>query len=150
MNAKEPEKLYPGDNADVQDILCLAEAYSDAAAVLLQNAQRGVPLSYAPARLCSIHAIELCLNAFLRSRGIPNCQIRGRMHDLADTDFVDSLSIKKKTAAHLVAMTEKREYLISRYGPEAAKEHTELNRLTATLEEVMRKVKKYLISESGN
>jgi hypothetical protein len=122
----------------------LAEAYHAAAAALFQNAKKGSPLSYAPARLCSIHAIELCLNAFLRSKGVSNSQIRSRVHNLADTSFVDALRLRKKTAAHLEAMTEKREYLISRYGPEYADQHSELNRLTATLEEVVSKVTKYL------
>jgi hypothetical protein len=144
LSKNDPEKSYPGDNAAVQDILRLAEAYHAAATALFQNAQRGAPLSYAPARLCSIHAIELCLNAFLRSRGVPNSEIRARVHNLADTTFIDTLRLRKKTADHLVAMTKKREYLISRYAPEFVEQHSELNRLTATLNEVMSKVTKYI------
>jgi hypothetical protein len=147
LSNEEPGKFFPGDNADVREILNLAEAYRAAATALFPNARRGAPLSYAPARLCSIHAIELCLNAFLRSKGIPNSQIRARMHNLADDTFVDSLRLRKKTAAHLIAMTEKREYLISRYGPELSDQHTELNRLTATLDEVVNKVTNYLLPE---
>lgn len=66
------------------------------------------------------------------------------MHRLADSDFVDALKLRKKTAAHLVTMTEKREYLISRYGPEIASQHSELNRLSATLDEVMAKIARHV------
>jgi hypothetical protein len=52
---------------------------------------------------------------------------------------VAELKLRKKTAEHLQAMTERREYLISRYAPELTSQHTELNRLQATLEEVRKK-----------
>jgi len=99
---------------------------------------------YAPARMCAIHAIELFLNAFLRHEGISHGQIRGRMHNLADPSFVTTLKLRKKTAQHLRDMSEKREYLISRYAPEMASQHTEVNRLMATSEEIMQKVCKHL------
>lgn len=99
--------------------------------------------------MCAIHAIELYLNAFLRHEGVTPEEIRGRLHDLAEATFVDKLKLRKKTAQHLEAMTAKREYLISRYAPERAKEHTELTRLAATLAEVMKKVGKHLHSTSS-
>ncbi len=71
------------------------------------------------------------------------------MHNLAEPMFVAKLQLRKRTALHLEAMTAKREYLISRYAPEQTKEHTELNRLTATLKEVMAKVGKHLRSSSS-
>ena len=61
-------------------------------------------------------------------------------HESVTGPFVVALGLRKRTAAHLVAMTERREYLISRYAPEQASQHTELNRLRATLEEVRKKV----------
>jgi hypothetical protein len=42
--------------------------------------------------------------------------------------------------AHLESMTGKREYLVSRYGPEMAATVSQVNRLTATLDEVADKV----------
>jgi hypothetical protein len=99
--------------------------------------------------MCAIHAIELYLNAFLRHEGVAPEEIRKRMHNLAEPRFVDKLKLRKKTALHLKAMTTKREYLISRYAPERITEHTELNRLTATLREVKAKVGKYLHSPFG-
>lgn len=71
------------------------------------------------------------------------------MHNLAEPMFVAKLQLRKRTALHLEAMTAKREYLISRYARERASEHTEWNRLTATLKEVMAKVGKHLHSTSS-
>lgn len=138
------EKPYPGTHADISQILDLAFSYSDAAETLFDIAKKGQPLSYAPARLCSIHAIELFLNAFLRQSGADPGQIRGRLHNLADTAFVTTLKLRKKTASHLVSMTEKREYLIARYAPELTEQHSELNRLRATLAEVRKKTAEHL------
>jgi len=69
----------------------------------------------------------------------PPGHVRARLHNLADERFVEELKLRKKTAEHLRAMTERREYLISRYAPELTSQHTELNRLQATLEEVRKK-----------
>ncbi|MEL7258764.1 MAG: hypothetical protein AAFN80_13105 [Pseudomonadota bacterium] len=139
MSLYAETSTYPGSRAEVCELLNLAGAYYAAAANLLRNAEKKAPLSYAPARLCSIHSIELYLNAFLRHQGTSPEEIRGRRHNLADPGFVATLKLRKKTAIHLTTMTERREYLISRYAPELASQHTELNRLTATLDEVMNK-----------
>ena len=144
MNLVQTKRYYPGSHAEIEEIIDLAEAYYEAAKVLFQNGSKGDSISYAPARLCSIHAIELFLNAFLRYEGRSSEQIRGRLHNLADEAFTTKLRLRKKTADHLTAMTEKREYLISRYAPELAFQHTELNRLTATLEEIRSKMIMYL------
>ena len=98
-------------------------------------------------RLCAIHAIELYLNAFLRHEGVAPEQIRARMHNLSDPQLVTAIKLKKKTAEHLEALTNRREYLISRYGPEQVSQHTELHRLQATLKEMMMKVGKHLRSD---
>jgi hypothetical protein len=133
-------EAYPGYQASKWQILELANEYYHAAIVLFQKARKEAPLSYAPARFCCIHAIELYLNVFLRHEGVPPEAIRNRMHNLADPAFVEKLKLKTKTADHLAAMTAKREYLISRYAPERVGDHTELNRMSATLVEVMTKV----------
>lgn len=137
---------YPGSNANPLEVLNLADAYSRASNLLFSQGQKRAALSIAPARMCAIHAIELCLNAFLRHEGFAPEEIRKRMHNLDEPTFVAKLQLRKKTALHLKAMTAKREYLISRYAPERAREHTELNRLTATLKEVMAKVGEHLRS----
>ena len=139
-----PPKPYPGTAASKWQILDLANEYYGAALALFQKAEREAPLSYAPARLCCIHAIELYLNAFLRHEGIGAEQIRRRMHNLADPLFVERLGLKRRTAKHLATMTERREYLISRYAPELITEHSELDRLSATLVEVMAKVRDHM------
>lgn len=138
------QNAYPGSKASIGQMLDLANAYYDAATTLFKKAQKKEPLSYAPARLCCIHAIELYLNVFLRHEGVLPEQIRARMHNLADPAFVARLKLKNKTARHLESMTEKREYLISRYGPEQIAEHSQLNRLLATLVEIATKIGKYL------
>ncbi|MEM1149697.1 MAG: hypothetical protein AAGI03_03955 [Pseudomonadota bacterium] len=140
-------QTYPGSQADPLQVFELAEAYYDAAISLFAGSTKGQKLRYAPARLCSIHAIELYLNAYLRSAGEPPEQVRARLHNLADERFVEELKLRKKTAEHLQAMTERREYLISRYAPELTSQHTELNRLQATLEEVRKKTAAKLADE---
>ncbi|AIC25524.1 hypothetical protein IE4803_CH00349 [Rhizobium etli bv. phaseoli str. IE4803] len=140
---------YPGSNANPLEVLDLADAYFDASKLLFNEGRKQIALSLAPARMCAIHAIELYLNAFLRYEGVAPEEIRKRMHNLAEPMFVAKLKLRKKTALHLEAMTTKREYIISRYAPERTREHTALNRLNATLSEVMAKVGKHLHSTSS-
>ena len=135
---------YPGSTAEAPEILDLACAYHRAATALYETASKSVPLSRAPVRMCAIHAIELYVNAFLRHEGVSPREIRGRLHNLSDLRLVSTLRLRVKTAQHLETLFEKREYLISRYGPELTSEHSQLNRLTATLEEVAAKVGRYL------
>ncbi|MEM7644743.1 MAG: hypothetical protein AAF366_19810 [Pseudomonadota bacterium] len=136
--------IYPGENANPREILNLAEAYYLAAISLCEMPPKHARLSQAPARLCSIHAIELYLNAFLRFQGVSPGEIRGRLHDLKEPDFAATLGLRKRTAAHLLTITDKREYLISRYAPEMTGHHSELSRLIATLKEVHKKTTKYI------
>ena len=138
------EGPYPGAAAGVDQIADLANAYYTAALVLLRSAETEAPLSMAPARLCAMHAIELYLNAFLRHQGVPAAQVRARMHNLADPAAFAALGFRRRTEMHLSTMSETREYLISRYAPEQIRQHTEINRLQATLVEVMTKVGKHL------
>ncbi|MEB3043106.1 MULTISPECIES: hypothetical protein [unclassified Rhizobium] len=139
---------YPGSNANPLEVLDLANAYFSASELLFSEGEKHVALAIAPARMCAIHAIELYLNAFLRHEGVAPEEIRKRMHNLVEPMFVAKLKLRKKTALHLEAMTAKREYLISRYAPKQAREPTDLNRLAATLAEVMKKVGKHLHSTS--
>jgi len=121
----------------------LAEEYRKAAHLLLQLGRRGDPLSRAPCRLSAIHAIELYLNALLLFRGQETSRIRGLQHDLAartQMAIANGLQLRKRTAEHLSAMAGNREYLVTRYGPEMTATISQINRLTATLDEVANKV----------
>jgi len=133
---------YPGSTASAVELIRLADTYLDAATQLMNSACKKRPLSYAPARLCAIHAIEIYLNAVMRIHGVPAVEIRARMHNLANPEFTALLKLRKKTALHLAEMTARREYLISRYAPDMTAQHTELNRLQATLNEVSTKTRK--------
>jgi len=146
MTSPLPENPYPGENASSFQIIELANAYYSAAIDLFKlRADFGDAIWFAPARFCAIHAIELYLNAVLRHEGVPATQIRGRMHNLADPTFLSLLKLRKKTAEHLLALTERREYLIARYAPDQTSQHTELNRLTVTLVEIMTKAGNHVI-----
>lgn len=134
---------YPGESATAEQILRLAEEYRKAAHLLLQLGRRGDPLSRAPCRLSAIHAIELYLNALLLFRGQETSRIRGLQHDLAartQMAIANGLQLRKRTAEHLSAMAGNREYLVTRYGPEMTATISQINRLTATLDEVANKV----------
>ena len=146
MTLKPPK---PGNNASPQDILALANYYEQAAIVLFEHARHLTTpgthaVAYAPARFCAIHAIELCLNAFLREGGATAGEIKARHHDIHDQEFIAALSIRKKTAEHLRTLVDRREYLVARYGPELCSQQSELNRLTATLKEVLLKTCKHI------
>lgn len=126
------------------EILDLAQAYDQAARILLAAAFKRNPLTCAPARMTAIHAIELYVNAFLRFEGAAASAVRGRLHELYDPDLVSTLKIRVKTARHLKALVERREYLVCRYGPEQMSGQTEVNRLLATLEEIGSKVRRHV------
>ena len=135
---------YPGSTAAPNDIVALADEYRRAAIALMESGRRGEPLSRAPGRLCAMHAIELYLNAFLLAGGTPPEQVRSHFHNLAartESAIASGLVLRKRTAEHLRKMTEDREYLVSRYGPEMTSTLSELNRLMATLEEVSKKTR---------
>lgn len=137
------EGKYPGELASPKQIHKLAEEYRKAATELLKLGRSGKPLTRAPFRLCAIHAIELYLTALLLHRGHNPNQIRKMQHDLAarSAHTVDAgLRLRAKTANHLQSLSQNREYLITRYGPELAATASQINRLTATLEEVAVKV----------
>ena len=143
MNASE-KTAYPGENASLKDIFALAEEYKAAAEKLKDQSRKGKPLSRAPSRICAVHAIELYLNAFLMHHGKDQRTIRGISHNLAersDLALENGLILREGTIAHLRAMTEDREYLVLRYGPELAGNVSEPTRLFATLTDVSKKVR---------
>lgn len=133
---------YPGDLASPQQVHALAEEYRKASHLLLQLGRAGKPLTRAPFRLTAIQAIELYLTAALLGRGHTPAQIRKLRHDLwARTELAVAagLSFRKGTMEHLRALSQSREYLVTRYGPEMAATASQINRLTATLDEVAKK-----------
>ncbi|WP_201780719.1 hypothetical protein [Sphingomonas sp. Leaf198] len=116
--------------------------HRQAADALLGVGRRGDPITRAPYRFVAIHAIELYLDALLLATGREAVDLRRMHHDIASrTQLAIStrLILRKRTMAHLMALSERREYLTTRYDP-VATETTELNRLTATLAEVAEKV----------
>ncbi|TGU42539.1 hypothetical protein EN795_35240, partial [bacterium M00.F.Ca.ET.152.01.1.1] len=115
------EGKYPGQLASPQQIHELAEEYRKAAHQLLPLGRAGKPLTRAPFRLSAIHAIELYLTALLLHRGHNPNQIRKMHHDLsARTEHTTAagLRLRAKTAKHLQSLSQNREYLVTRYGPE--------------------------------
>ncbi|AMX99011.1 hypothetical protein AB0V83_31430 [Mesorhizobium ciceri] len=145
------KRKYPGELASAQQIHELAEEYRKAAALLVPLGRSGKPLSRAPFRLSAIHAIELYLTALLLHRGHEPDQIRKMHHDLAARakhTVEAGLRLRAKTANHLQSLSQNREYLIIRYGPEMAATASQINRLTATLEEVAVKVTLLIASSS--
>ncbi|HEX4534009.1 MAG TPA: hypothetical protein VH000_07245 [Rhizomicrobium sp.] len=134
---------YPGDSATVEQVLRLAEAYRAATAMLLLQEPSGDGPTRAPCRLSAIHAIELYLDALLLRSGHTASSIREMGHDLAartELAVADGLCLRDRTAKHLAAMSSNKEYVTTRYDVEMSATLSQLNRLTATLEEVASKV----------
>ena len=122
-------------------MLALAHEYRRAAEALLPTGRRRAPLSRAPYRLIAIQAIELYLNAYLLAAG-HSPEVRRLQHDFASRTerAVDTrLVLKQRTLTHLKRLSERREYLTTRYDCAPA-ETSELNRLGASLAEVAEKV----------
>ncbi|MEZ6012129.1 MAG: hypothetical protein R3C08_09705 [Hyphomonas sp.] len=143
MSTEYTTSDYPGDSAEPSALISLADEYRESAILLMSRGRRGAPLSWAPARLVAIHAIELYLNAFLIKAGYTPADIRGLQHDFdrRTAYALDAgLTLRRRTAAHLNSLHANREYLGARYGPEQANTWSQLNRLLATLEEVSSKV----------
>ena len=137
-----PSRIYPGEEATPRQVLDLADEYRNAAGRLRELGQAGKRLSFAPFRSASIHAIELYLNAFLLHRGHPPGTVRGLHHDMAKRAKLSKaagLRLRAKTERHLHAIGIHREYLASRYDPEAVG-ISQINQLESTLAEVSKKV----------
>jgi len=149
----DPANPYPGAFASPSEVLQLATEYREAAELLATRGRRGRPISRAPYRLAAIHAVELYLNAFLLHSGLEHGRVRGLQHDLAartDLSLECGLQLRKRTATHLRTMAAAREYLVSRYGPELSSSLSQLNRLSATLNEVAGKVGPIVSSPSSS
>jgi HEPN domain-containing protein len=140
-STREP---YPGDLTGPAEMLRLADEYRQAALLIAGLGRKGDPISRAPFRLTAIHAVELYLNALLLHAGHEPSRLRGLQHDLAaraELSIQFGLSLRKRTAAHLKTLAASREYLITRYSPDLTSSLSQVNRLSATLEEVSTKVR---------
>ncbi|MBK5570990.1 hypothetical protein [Ensifer sp. SSB1] len=139
---------YPGETANVRDIMNLAAQYKDAAVELGQGLSK---LHRIPQRLLALHSIELYLNALLLSKGLDHKAIRDFEHDLGERTRIAveaGLVLRKRTAAHLATLSASREYLIIRYGPELSATLSQINRVMATLDELSQKVRRMLRAKS--
>jgi HEPN domain-containing protein len=142
----DEQKTYPGETASPCDVLALADEYRRAAEALLPTGRRSSPLSRAPYRLLAIHAIELYLNAYLLAAGHSAAMVRRLQHDLGSRTahaVGATLVLRKRTLAHIGSLSERREYLTTRYDCAPA-ETSELNRLAASLHEVAEKVSAFV------
>ncbi|PAX07945.1 hypothetical protein [Sphingomonas lenta] len=133
---------YPGQTATPAQLCSLADEYRLAAKALAPLGRSGDPRSRSPFRLVALQAIELYLNAALIHYGHDAVLIRGLQHDMAKrAELVAAgLRLRRRTAGHLVQLGKRREYLLARYDPSSGTLLSEVNRVTATLDEVARKV----------
>lgn len=151
MNSSTIEKVnpYPGATATSQETVDLAAAFRASAATLLAAKANHKHASFdlSPFRLCALHAIELYLRAFLLAQGYQCETIRAMHHNVAEHAALaekNGLVLRRKTANHLAALVQNREYLVSRYETDEQRALSQLNRLLATLNEVSTKVSKQL------
>lgn len=125
-------------------VLHLAQAYHDAALLLLEAGRDADAVARAPGRSCALHAMELYLDAFLRAAGETPCRLRLHGHDLgrrAALAIGRGLDLRRKTALHLVQVSRRRDHATARYGPACPDAICEINRLKASLGEIARKVR---------
>jgi len=140
---------YPGERASPDKLNRLADFYRDAAHRAAGSIQNGDPLSAAPLRLLAIQSIELNLSAFLLLHGASALDIRKMGHNLAarqERAANIGLKLRHRTAAHVSAIAQDREYLIARYEPDCLSNVSQLNRMLATMEEVATKVSQAIIA----
>ncbi len=134
---------YPGAEATSDGLLRLAAEYQKAAQSLVAQKRKAEPISLAPCRFMTLHAIELYLNAFLLMKGDDHKAIRKLGHDLpkrAEQAQSAGLPLRKGTLSHLKDGSN-REYLVTRYSPELPATLPQINRLMATLDDVAKKVR---------
>ncbi|MGF6178375.1 hypothetical protein [Ensifer sp. 4252] len=136
--------VYSGETASVREILNLAAQYKDAAVKLGESSSKS---NHIPRRLLALHAIELYLNALLRAQGADHETIRDIRHDLGESTRIAvaaGLVLRKRTLAHLAALSASNEYHVIRYAPELTIKLSQVNRVMATLDELAQKVPRML------
>lgn len=101
--------------------------------------------------MCAIHAIELYLTALLLKHGMSAGDVRALQHSLQERVALAAhfgINLRANTLEHVRTLDQNREYVIARYGPELLPTVSQMNRLTATLDEVARKVSRLLAAEA--
>jgi hypothetical protein len=148
----EPADKKTSSESNPQELFQLADEYKRAAeteAARLKK-EKHTRMSWAPFRLCAIHATELYLNAFLLHKGETEATVRSLQHKLGERTLLaekHGLRLKGRTIRHLHKIEENREYLMTRYNPNM-KNASEINRLTATLEDVREKAAAVIFGDS--
>ncbi|MFO1091353.1 MAG: hypothetical protein U1E46_17405 [Hyphomicrobiales bacterium] len=138
------EKPYPGEKATAEDLLRLAAAYEAAAIKALDVKVRGRPHTRFPSHFLAIHAIELYLNSWLLHSGCEASEVRSLHHCLAERAAradKGGLKLRKRTITNLQEISSRREYVATRYAPDFGRHLPPETRLTATLQDVARKVR---------
>lgn len=138
---------YPGSNATAHDFFRLAAEYQRAADALIATHRPKHPLSQAPYRQVAIHAIELYLGALLVCEGLKPCDLRAFHHDLSARtghERAAGIKLRKRTTQQLTELSDRREYLISRYGADRSDKVSPINQIDATLKDVRKKVERRL------
>lgn len=151
-DTNDSQAPYPGSTSSAQEIRALAGVFHESARQLLTSQKQLSPstLDLAPFRLCALHAIELYLNAFLLAKGYKHEEIRAMQHNVAERAALaaeQGFVLRRKTAAHLQDLVENREYLVTRYDTHRLRTLSQLNRLTATLDEIAQKASARIQSE---
>lgn len=147
---KATSAFYPGSEASVEDLIGLADSYYSAGCSAWTQADPKDPLSFAPVFLCTIQAVEIYLSAFLIFHGVDRRHVRGLQHDLARRTTMAherGLCLRAKTQAHLQRITDERDYLVVRYGPEQISGLPQPNRMFATMKEVSTKVRRAILRQ---
>ncbi|WP_291156921.1 hypothetical protein [Ensifer sp. SSB1] len=134
----------PAEPISVRNLLDLATQYKDAAIKLGEGTCMS---SQIPRRLLALHAIELYLDALLIAKGADHATVRGFRHDVEERARMAlnaGLVLRKRTLAHLAALSASDEYGVIRYFSDPIPGLSQVNRVMATLDELSRKVRNLL------
>lgn len=101
--------------------------------------------------MAAIQATELYLNALMLSRGLSSAKIRALQHNMAARALfarTSGIDLRERTITHLIDLSVRREYLMSRYGADFSDVGSQLNCLAATLHDVGEKVSRTIRKEA--
>lgn len=141
MKLTQLPKPSTDDASQAVHVLAVLKDYQAAAAFLMKS-----PLKESgPCRFFMLHATELYLNAFLYAHGESVETIRDFQHSFTrriEAAGKCGLVLRKKTVEHLQKVDARKEYVNSRYQSVVTEKFSLSNRLTASLNEVAKKVTK--------
>lgn len=142
MTFERPEDFYGCEEMSHEECLALACEYRQAALHLKTLWKTRQPASRAPFRFTAVHALELYLTAYLLRAGEPWEKVRALGHNLHDRyqrAAERGLTLRKRTVSSLAQMSERREYLRSRYSTKDT-DLSQLNKVESALNCVAEKV----------